>query len=82
MNMMRLERTVLEQLALFITSDLNMILAHSFICKCDDTVTFPKEYLDEVTDYLFSVGKWKIYRESVSVHGYTASSQNGSGNRK
>ncbi len=40
---------------------LNMILAQSFICKCDDTVPFPKEYLDEVTDYLFSVDEWKIY---------------------
>ena len=40
---------------------LNMILAQSFICKCDETVPFPKEYLDEVTDYLFSVDEWKIY---------------------
>ena len=40
---------------------LNMILAQSFICKCDETVPFPKEYLDEVTDYLFSVEEWKIY---------------------
>ena len=40
---------------------LNMILAKSFICKCDDTVPFPREYLDEVTEYLFSVEEWKIY---------------------
>ena len=40
---------------------LNMILAQSFICKCDDTVPFPKEYMDEVTDYLFTVEEWKIY---------------------
>ena len=40
---------------------LNMILAQSFVCKCDETVPFPKEYLDEVTDYLFSVEEWKIY---------------------
>lgn len=40
---------------------LNMILAQSFICKCDGTVPFPKEYLDEVTDYLFTVEEWKIY---------------------
>ncbi len=40
---------------------LNMILAQSFICKCDDTVPFPREYMDEVTDYLFSVEEWKIY---------------------
>ena len=40
---------------------LNMILAQSFICKCDDSVPFPKEYIDEVTDYLFTVEEWKIY---------------------
>lgn len=27
---------------------LNMILAQSFICKCDPDVPFPKEYIDEV----------------------------------
>ncbi|MBR6208975.1 MAG: helix-turn-helix domain-containing protein [Oscillospiraceae bacterium] len=40
---------------------LNMILAQSFICKCDDARPFPKEYMDEVADYLFSVEEWKIY---------------------
>lgn len=40
---------------------LNMILAQSFICKCDESIPFPKEYMDEVTDYLFSVEEWKIY---------------------
>ena len=40
---------------------LNMILTQSFICKCDDTLPFPKEYVDEVADYLFSVEEWKIY---------------------
>ena len=40
---------------------LNMILAQSFISKCDETVPFPKKYLNEVTDYLFSVEEWKIY---------------------
>ncbi len=40
---------------------LNMILAQSFICKCDETVPFPREYLDEAADYLFSVEDWKIY---------------------
>lgn len=40
---------------------LNMILAQSFICKCDESVPFPREYMDEVTDYLFSVEEWKIY---------------------
>ncbi len=38
-----------------------MILAQSFICKCDDSVPFPREYMDEVTDYLFTVEEWKIY---------------------
>ena len=40
---------------------LNMILAQSFICKCDPDVPFPKEYIDEVADYLFMVEQWKIY---------------------
>lgn len=40
---------------------LNMILAQSFICKCDEKLPFPKEYLDEVSDYLFTVEEWKIY---------------------
>lgn len=40
---------------------LNMILAQSFICKCDDTVPFPEKYLDEATDYLFTVEEWKVY---------------------
>lgn len=40
---------------------LNMILAQSFICKCDESVPFPGEYLREVTDYLFGVEEWKIY---------------------
>ncbi|MBQ1317431.1 MAG: helix-turn-helix domain-containing protein [Lachnospiraceae bacterium] len=40
---------------------LNMILAQSFICKCDETVPFPETYLQEVTDYLFGVEEWKIY---------------------
>ena len=38
-----------------------MILAQSFICKCDPDVPFPKEYIDEVADYLFMVEQWKIY---------------------
>ena len=40
---------------------LNMILAQSFICKCDETAAFPRAYMDEATDYLFSVEEWKIY---------------------
>ncbi|MBE5906304.1 MAG: helix-turn-helix domain-containing protein [Lachnospiraceae bacterium] len=40
---------------------LNMILAQGFICKCDETVPFPKEYMDEISDYLFTVEKWQIY---------------------
>lgn len=40
---------------------LNMILAKSFICKCSPEIPFPKEYVDEISDYLFSVEEWKIY---------------------
>ena len=40
---------------------LNMILAQSFISKCDPQIPFPKEYIDEVADYLFMVEEWKTY---------------------
>lgn len=40
---------------------LNMILAQGFICKCDESILFPKEYMDEIIDYLFCVEEWKIY---------------------
>ena len=40
---------------------LNMILAQSFISKCDSQIPFPKEYIDEVADYLFMVEEWKTY---------------------
>lgn len=40
---------------------LNMILAQSFISKCDPQIHFPKEYIDEVADYLFMVEEWKTY---------------------
>ena len=40
---------------------LNTILAKGFICKCDESVPFPKEYVDEISDYLFTVGEWQIY---------------------
>ena len=40
---------------------LNMILVQGFISKCDDSIPFPKEYMEEVTDYLFTVEKWQIY---------------------
>lgn len=40
---------------------LNMILAQSFISKCDPQIPFPKEYLDEVADYLFMIEEWKTY---------------------
>ena len=33
----------------------------SFICKCDATVPFPEEYIDEVTDYLFTTEEWNMY---------------------
>lgn len=40
---------------------LNAILLQSFICKCDVSVVFPKEYIDEVTDYLFTTEEWNMY---------------------
>lgn len=40
---------------------LNMILAYGFICKCDTSIPFPQDYMDEVMDYLFSVDEWNIY---------------------
>lgn len=40
---------------------LNSILAQSFICKCYSKIPFPKEYINEVADYLFMVEKWNIY---------------------
>ena len=40
---------------------LNMILAQGFICKCDESIPFPVEYVDEIADYLFSVEVWNIY---------------------
>lgn len=40
---------------------LNVILLQGFICKCDPTIPFPKAYLDDVTDYLFSTEQWQIY---------------------
>lgn len=40
---------------------LNEILAYGFVCKCDRAEQFPKEYLDEIYDYLFCVDEWKIY---------------------
>ena len=40
---------------------LNMILAQSFICKCDRSIPFPKEYEREIADYLFVTDEWNIY---------------------
>ncbi|MGT2935891.1 Rgg family transcriptional regulator [Streptococcus castoreus] len=40
---------------------LNVILLQGLICKCDPSIAFPKAYLDEVTDYLFSTETWQIY---------------------
>ncbi len=40
---------------------LNVILLQSFICKCDAEAAFPKEYIDEVTDYLFTTEEWNMY---------------------
>lgn len=40
---------------------LNSILLQGFICKCDDTIPFPKEDLELVIDYLFATDDWNIY---------------------
>ncbi|EHI68758.1 Rgg family transcriptional regulator [Streptococcus ictaluri] len=40
---------------------LNMILLQAFICKCDPNLPFPKAYLDDLTDYLFTTENWHIY---------------------
>ena len=40
---------------------LNSILLQGFICKCDPSIPFPKEYVDQVTDYLFTTEDWNIY---------------------
>lgn len=40
---------------------LNTILLQSFICKCDDSIPFPKEYINQVTDYLFNTEEWNMY---------------------
>ncbi len=55
------ERKKLEEDPQNIRRRLNIILLQGFICKCDESVEFPKEYLDEVTDYLFHTENWNIY---------------------
>lgn len=40
---------------------LNTILLQSFICKCEPKIPFPQEYIDQVTDYLFTTEEWNIY---------------------
>lgn len=40
---------------------LNTILLQSFICKCDDAIPFPKEYIDQITEYLFITEDWNMY---------------------
>lgn len=40
---------------------LNAILLQSFICKCDETIPFPKAYMDQITDYLFTTELWDEY---------------------
>ncbi|MDY3796886.1 MAG: helix-turn-helix domain-containing protein [Agathobacter sp.] len=40
---------------------LNTILLQSFICKCDSSIIFPKDYIEQVTDYLFTTEDWNIY---------------------
>lgn len=40
---------------------LNTILLQSFICKCDPEIPFPKDYIAELTDYLFVTEEWNMY---------------------
>lgn len=40
---------------------LNAILLQGFICKCDTSIPFPKEYTREVTEYLLETEQWNIY---------------------
>lgn len=40
---------------------LNTILLQGFICKCDPSICFPKKYVQEISDYLFSTEQWEIY---------------------
>lgn len=40
---------------------LNTILLQSFICKCDSSIRFPQEYIDQVTEYLFITEDWNMY---------------------
>lgn len=40
---------------------LNTILLQSFICKCDLSIPFPKEYIEQVTEYLFITEDWNMY---------------------
>lgn len=40
---------------------LNTILLQSFICKCDLSIRFPQEYIDQVTEYLFMTEDWNMY---------------------
>ena len=40
---------------------LNTILLQSFICKCDLSIPFPQEYIDQVTEYLFITEDWNMY---------------------
>lgn len=40
---------------------LNTILLQSFICKCDSSIPFPKEYIEQITDYLFTTEDWNMY---------------------
>ncbi|MBQ8278362.1 MAG: hypothetical protein IJZ23_00800 [Roseburia sp.] len=40
---------------------LNTILLQSFICKCDSSIPFPQEYIDQVAEYLFITEDWNMY---------------------
>lgn len=40
---------------------LNVILLQGFICKCDESIPFPKKYINEIADYLFTTEEWNYY---------------------
>lgn len=40
---------------------LNTILLQGFICKCDDKIPFPQNYVNDLSDYLFTTERWDIY---------------------
>lgn len=39
----------------------NIILIEGFICQCDSSRKMPKEFLDEICDYLFITENWNVH---------------------